>query len=121
MGAKSWEVEIPGFIPPSVNRLLTTHWSKASRIKKKAANQVVFACMCAGVPMAKGKRRVGFTATVTNLSHAPDPDNLYKCLLDALKRAGAIVDDHSSYCELGQARVEKGKVRGTKIYLEDVE
>ncbi len=116
----TWRVEIPGWLPPSVNTLLTRHWAAAGKLKKRAYRVVSVACLVAQVPKAKGKRRVSIVATMGPRGRLRDADGLWKVILDALKACGAIVDDGPRWVELGQIWVERAKERSTCITLEDI-
>lgn len=116
---KGWRVEIPGYLPPTINVLMRGHWAKRARAKKLATNRIAMECKLAGVPVADRKRRVALTLVVTNRSHAPDPDAPYKAVLDGLKRAGALVDDSQEWCEPMTPRIVRGPARLTVIDLED--
>jgi len=108
--------------PPSVNRLLAAHWATAARIKRAVKDQVAVARLTATepIPDATGKRRVKIAVTVAGRSGMPDPDNVLKCLMDALKANRLIVDDSARWCEVGAVDVGRGKARRTVIILEDI-
>lgn len=118
--ATRWEIAIAGWVPPSLNRLVYRHWAAARRIKKAAMEVVILHCHVAGVPRATGRRRVSVAVTVKQKSHAIDPDNALKVLLDALVRAGVLVDDSARWCELGPVTVAVG-AKGTRLTVEDLE
>jgi len=119
-GPGPWEIVIERWTPPSVNELLHVHWAKANRIKKGAAELIAYACREAGVPRATGKRRVSMVIYYPRMDHAIDPDNAWKAVNDALKHAGAIVDDRAEFLELGPCVPLKGRKR-TVIRLERVD
>jgi Holliday junction resolvase RusA-like endonuclease len=116
----AWTVEIPGWTPPSLNRLLYKHWSLTRRLKRKAMDTVHLACRVAEVPPATGKRRVSITVTTPNRAHFMDVDNIPKTVLDGLRQAGAILDDKAEFCALGLVQALKGREKGTVIILEDL-
>lgn len=119
-GATSWTIEIPGWTPPSLNSLLYKHWSVARRTKRAAMDVVAGSCLEAGVTRAIRRRRVSIAVTVKQRSHMLDGDNVPKSVLDAMKHAGAIVDDSAEWCELAPVEVRVGDRRGTVIFLEEL-
>ncbi len=117
---KTWTIEIPGWIPPSVNRLIGQHWGKATRHKRVAYAAIDAMAFRAGVPLAQGRRRVSVTVTVNGRGRLPDGDNMLKCLLDGLVKCGALRDDGPAWMQLGEVTVQRGETRGTVITLEDI-
>ncbi len=119
----SWHLTLEAWTPPSCNRLWKAgHWSVGHRLKRDAAAVVAVALLLAAppVPRATGRRRVGVAVTVSGRSGLPDPDNLWKVLLDALVAHGLVVDDSSAWCELGGVTVGRAAARRTVITLEDI-
>jgi hypothetical protein len=49
-----------------------------------------------------------------------DPDAYFKSVLDALVRAGLLIDDNRQGAELGDVTFARGLARRTEIVLEDV-
>jgi hypothetical protein len=119
---RAWSIEIPGFVPPSVNRLLGLHWGKRGRVKRGVADTIALASYASGdpVPDAVRKRRVSVSVTVSGRGGLIDPDNALKCLLDALKANRLLVDDSAKWCEIGEVTVERGPETRTRIILEDI-
>lgn len=115
---RSYRVDIPDFLPVSVNALLALHWSKRSRLKSADAAVVAAMCNHHGVPKATGKRRVSVTFRQSRGRFA-DEDNRKKSLLDSLVACGRLVDDSPAWCEQGGVATERGPNR-TVIVLEDV-
>lgn len=112
---------IEDWTPPSVNMLLKVHWSKAAGIKKEVKRRIWIAAI--GSPclmVATGKRRVGIAVTVAGRGGMPDPDNILKCLMDALTANRLIMDDSAAYVEIGKVTVERGQFKRTVISLEDI-
>lgn len=114
-----WRLVIPDWNPPSVNRLLSAHWARRGRLKTAVADLIWMAARESGITRATGRRRVSVEVIVTNLSHAPDPDNVWKALNDGLKRNGILVDDKAEYCVLGPAIPVKGDRKATIITIEE--
>lgn len=113
-----WEVVIPGWCPPSLNRLLRRHWSVVSRAKREAEGKVAGACAAAGVHRAMGRRRVSLSVFRADGKHA-DGDNLWKSILDGLVKVGALVDDGPRWLEAGPYLAAPGETR-TVIAIEDL-
>lgn len=112
-------ISIPNFVPVSVNRVIRKHWAARRQRLREDADLIAGYAMIARAPKAKGKRRVSVAVMVTNLTHAPDPDNILKSALDALVKCGQLIDDSAQWCEIGKITVGVGK-RETVITLEDV-
>jgi len=110
---------IPDFIPQNLNRLLRTHWAKRNRAIRADADLVAVLAMQAGIPKARGKRRLSLAVT-TNTNVAPDADNLLKAMLDALVKARLLIDDSPRWVELAGISVSRADRRETRITLEDV-
>jgi len=114
-----WVVEMPGYNPPSVNRLIGQHWGKLVRHKRLAYDALAIAVYRAGVPRARGKRRLSVTVTQAGRGRLMDASNVLKVLEDGLVRCGALRDDGPAFLELGKIEVRRGEQRGTCIELED--
>lgn len=114
-----WIVEIPGWVPPSINRYHHGHWAERSRVKKRAGRTVSEACFLAGVPRATTRRRLSIRLTLPRGRKAPDEDNIGKALRDGLTACGAIVDDAPEWIETGTYATETGELK-TTLTLEDV-
>jgi hypothetical protein len=113
-------IEVPNWLPTPLNRLLGCHWGTRSRLKRADADLVAVYAMRAGVPRATSRRRVTLRLTLGPRQRAPDPDALWKSLLDGLVRAGLLVDDNYQGVELGEVIFERGPEQSTRIVLEDL-
>lgn len=115
-------VTIPDWLPPRLNQVRGRHWRAEYRAKKQAAEIVGAYAQQASVPRAKGRRRISLTITLGKGHRQPDRDAYDKVLLDALKRAGLILDDSDRGLE-GRMEVEfsRGPTNRTEIFLEDIE
>ncbi len=112
---------IPQYLPPSLGRMLSAHWTTKYKLKEECAELISYYASKQEIPKSEGgKRRVSIALTLSGRSKAMDPDNCYKAILDALKRARLIYDDGPNHCELGLVTQEKGKERTTVITLEDL-
>lgn len=112
-------IEVPGWRPATVNELTkrSRHWGAAARLKRRDRRVVAWHAALAGTPRATARRRVSLS--IRQPRGRPDPDGLWKSVLDALVAAGLLVDDSARYCEMGPAAVAPGPL-GTTIELEDL-
>jgi Holliday junction resolvase RusA-like endonuclease len=118
-----WLLLVDDWTPPSVNKLWKApHWSVGHRLKRIAADTIAVALLRASrpIPKATARRRVGIAVRVAGRGGMPDPDNVLKVTLDALKANGMIVDDSARWCEVGTVTVARGPDRFTMISLEDI-
>jgi hypothetical protein len=115
-----WTLAVDGWLPPSLNVLLRMHWARRAKLKSGVYLLVWVLGREAGIPPATGKRRVSLRLTVVNRSHAMDPDNALKVLMDACVQAKFLVDDRAEFCELGRVEIVKGARKRTEIVLEDL-
>lgn len=121
-------LEIRDWMPCSENEFTrhTLHWSKRNKLKADDRDAVHCATYLYqfdhGSIQAKGKRRVSleYVFPKSHRGRRPDPTNLEKSLLDAMKHAGLIVDDDYAHCEMGEVKYSSGPKRMTRITLEDV-
>lgn len=110
---------IPNWKPASVNDLLSMHWAKAARLKLHDAQTVGIHKVYAGIPDAKGKRRVTWTVTVTR-GRSPDPSNLLKSFEDALVQSHVLVDDATKWAEVLPPVIQRGTSVQTVVVVEDI-
>lgn len=118
-----WVVWIPNWQPTPVNNWDGCHWAVRARAKANDRQIVGMYCRAAGVPRAARKRRVRIEARypVNKRGRMPDPDNLLKSSLDALKHAGAIVDDSQNWCEWERPVVSRCEQPGTLFVMEELD
>lgn len=108
--------------PTSVNRLMNVHWALRNKMKIEDAETVKLTGLSKDIKPAKGKRIVRVTIILSNRQkRTPDDDNLRKSLLDALVKAGYLVDDSPKWCEVLPFTFLRGPQKATIIELEDVE
>lgn len=119
---REWKIEIPLWRPATVNDLIKrgNHWSRAARLKNANLDMIVCYSVIANVPRATGKRRVGLEI-IQPRGRFPDPDNVWKSLLDALVRLVLLVDDSAKWCELAPPIFKRGPMLRTVITLTEME
>ena len=117
----SYRIAIPGWHPPTLNVLMRGERRERIRLGKQCRSMVAAYCSIAGVPEAKGRRRVTLELTLGPRQRWCDVDAHWKALLDALVDAGMIRDDSPRWCEtrlsLDGSRAAE---RATLIVLEEV-
>lgn len=113
-------MEIPGWQPTPLNKLIGGHWGTAARRKKHDREIIGRACMIYDVPQAHGKRRVGIHVVLPPKQRAVDPDSLFKSLLDALVASGALVDDNRQNVAFTQPTFSRGDALCSYVTVEDV-
>lgn len=118
----AYAIVIPDWLPTTKNV-----WQRANRharrkLMKAATEMVWYHARLAGVPPAACRRRVtlAFRAPGGRGAKNGDPDARLSCCLDAMVRAGLLVDDSDRWCVLMPREGERGPTR-TLIHLEDLE
>ena len=114
------EITLNGHVT-RLNTLFGLHWAKRNRVKHDDMEWIAIECCNQGVTRAATKKRVSIVVTCGPKGRMPDPDAFLKVILDGLVRCGALVDDSSKWCEIGDLFVVRGTVRSTTITLEDVQ
>jgi hypothetical protein len=123
-GALIYTITIDNWLPPTINRLMRMHFARRGKLLSEAATFVACYARLAEppVPPAWCRRRVTLTLSAPG-GDGPkvgDPDARLKVALDALVRAGMLVDDSDEWCELMPRVRLRGEVR-TVITLEDLQ
>ncbi len=116
--AGRWTLTIEGWHPTPLNKLLTSHWAKAGRMKKADAATIEHELK--SVPVATMPRRVSLRIILEPRQRACDPDAYWKSLLDAMVAAGKLVDDNRQWCETTPVEFERGKAKATILTIEDI-
>jgi hypothetical protein len=111
---------IPDWQPHRLNQLLSCHWATRGRLKRQDREMIGTYALLAGIPKAKGKRRVSLLITLGPRQRGADPDAYWKSLLDALVHAGLLVHDSPKWCDLAPVRFQRGRRRQTAIRIEDL-
>lgn len=113
---------IPNWLPPRLNQVRGRHWYAEAKLKKEAIAFIVFYARLCGVPPARGRRRVSLRIVLGPRRRQPDRDAYDKMLLDALCRAGLLLDD-SDRGLVGRVDIQfrRGPNCETTITIEEAE
>lgn len=104
--------------PATINKLLSVHWSTASKIKKE--DYAIIALHGRHIPKATGKRRVTMTIQLGKGQRSCDVDAYFKSALDGLVKCGLLVDDNRQGVELMPVQFTRAGNKATEILLEDM-
>lgn len=112
---------VPNWTPPRLNQVRGRHWSIEHRAKKQTAELLRLYAIYANIPPANCKRSAAIIVTLSSRQKQPDRDAYDKILLDALVRAGLLMDDSDRGLH-GRLSVEfhAGGGKQTLIILEDI-
>jgi hypothetical protein len=121
MTVRHYEFTVPRWHPQPLNKLLGCHWGTRAKLKRADADMIAIYAMQAGVPRATGRRRVVLRLTLGPGQQAADPDAYWKSLLDALARAGLLVDDNRQGVELGGVVFDRGVEQAMTVILENLD
>jgi hypothetical protein len=105
--------------PSPLNKLLK-HWRTAQRLKTVDRNMVNGYCRLNRFRPAVGPREVNLCIVLGPKQRACDPDAYWKSTLDALVKAGMLIDDNRQYCRINPVTFERGPQRETRIELIDI-
>lgn len=111
---------IAGWQPTRLNVLIHSHWRAAQKLKDFDTSVIMVEARSQRIPKAEGRRRVSLLITLAPRQRAGDVDAFWKSTLDALKRAGLIIDDNRQWCELAPVEFARGGAKATTITLEDL-
>lgn len=117
--ATTWTLAIPGWMPTPLNKIVTSHYGKAHRMKNKDKEIIGLAAMVYGVPVADRKRKVSLLIVLSKGQRAPDPDALWKSLNDALVHCGSLRQDSHLWVELGPVEYARGERLCTFVTIEE--
>jgi hypothetical protein len=120
MSCPRYEVEIPDWLPATVNQLLR---GVRQRIRLKQSDRSIMGgyLLRARLPPPSGPRRVSLRLTLGPRDRERDVDSSWKSVLDALVQAGALRGDDVHSCQLGAVEIGRGGRRSTVIVLEDLD
>lgn len=113
-----WTLDIPGWHPTPLNKLLG-HRMKASRLKAHDREIVGKAVLAYAVPAADEKRSVEMTLIYAAGERAVDPDASWKSLFDALVAAGALKNDSSAWVTYREPIILRGPIKRTIITIQE--
>jgi len=113
-----WTVRIDGWMPVPLNKLMNSHWGKASRLKKM--DRETIGLFFREIPPATRKRRISMLIVLSPKMRAPDPDSFEKSLRDALVQCGVLRNDSHLWVEGQPVEFARGKSLVTFITLEDI-
>jgi hypothetical protein len=141
----AWRVLIPGWQPTKLNRLMTSHWRAADRLKQKDCEMIAFCCKLAGVPKigltlgdkqalrlqrlpteasrltSARKRSIQLHVVLAGRGRNPDSADCWqKSCLDGLVNAGYLTDDGDRWCQWIPPIVERGREKSTTIIITDL-
>lgn len=114
-------LEIPGWMPATLNKVMRGHWSNGHKCKLQDRGIIAAACLGYGLKgPCEYRRRVDLLIVLPRGQRAPDPDAFWKSLLDALVFHGLLRNDSSAWCEPGRVRFARGEDLRTFITLVDI-
>jgi hypothetical protein len=119
-GAERFALRIERWHPTRLNALLG-HPMHRARLKKADAQLIAYACRDDDVTRATVPREVRVAIVLGPRQRAGDPDAYWKSLLDALVRAGAVVDDSRRWVRLLPVQFDRAEAPATILQLNDVE
>lgn len=113
-------IEIPDYLPPTINQLMRGRIKARIRLGKSARNMIAVYAILAKVTPAEGKRRVTLRLGLGPRRRGADVDAYWKALLDGLKDCRAIRDDSRHWCELAPVEYREANEDSTTIVIEDI-
>jgi Holliday junction resolvase RusA-like endonuclease len=116
-------IVIPNWQPARLNQFADKSWHVRSRLKAADKNMVAHYARQADVAPPEGRRKVSLVVVLRKGQRAPDTDAYWKSLLDALVKAGVLIDDNRNGCLTGDVEFQRSRDDGceTTIIVEDVE
>ena len=114
-----WTMEIPGWHPVELNKLIG-HRMKTASLKKHDCKIVCDAVVAYGIPRATVKRKLDLTLIYTAGDRTRDKDAYWKSLLDALVHSGALFNDSRHWVDYDKPRYARGDVKTTFITLQEM-
>jgi len=96
-----------GWRPPLTNEYIRLHWAQKKRVRLHTSNMLHAYMIAHKVPKAEGKRRLQLTLVLGKGRKKGDPDNHWKCLLDAAQDASLLINDSDIGVELLPVRFER--------------
>lgn len=118
MPGREYRLVVPNWTPPRLNQAIGCHWRKLNRLKCETIGLLTVYAREQSVPAATCRRSVRLIVTLGPGQKTPDEDAYDKMLLDALTRAGLLIDDGKRGLK-GRMAVEfkRGPQKQTEIVL----
>lgn len=115
------DVEIP-WIPPTLNKMLRSHWSKRSKVTEKAGMYLLLAGLRRQDAPAVRRLRVTIQMYRKNPTDRDGAQGACKPIFDAIRRFGYVKDDSERYMEQNVLPVLiDRKYPRTRIKIEKIE
>jgi len=114
-----WTMEIPGWHPCALNKLVHSHHHRASSFKAKDREIVARACLVYAIPAAEARRSVEIHLVFAKGARACDPDAYWKSLLDALVHARALKNDSMDWVVCRPPAYSRGERQTSFITLQE--
>lgn len=111
---------IPGWTPTLLNAFLGRHWGVGHAKKKIDAELIGTYAVAQALTKASGKRRVSLELHGWKRGRLPDPDAVWKSLLDGLVACRLLIDDSPNWCEIVSPVYIRDAIWQTTITLEDL-
>ena len=113
----TWTIRLPYSTPPiSLNSRM--HWATANRIKSEVAYHVTIGVRRARIPACGAIHvQLGY---VPRDKRTRDPDNLmllHKICVDAIRRAGVVLDDSPEYVTWSPPRIDPPDRNDPHLYV----
>jgi len=122
MEVRALDIRVKG-LPPSPNAIGRSHWTIQAKNKKEWGEKIEWLAKVIKPPRPYLRASVHFSICVGD-KRRHDPDNLLasvcKPSMDALVRAGVLVDDSIDNIELSFDFTREGE-RGFNIYVEEIQ
>lgn len=110
-------IQIP-FSPPSMNEWKNWHWGKQGKYKDELSDAISKLAICFGLPQFERATIQFIHHFKTNRLRDPQDNYAPKFLMDALVRAGILVDDNGELVTVpvAELKVDKEKPR-SEIFI----
>lgn len=114
-----WTMDIPGWTPTPLNKLLGSHWAKAGRLKDHDKEIIGRAVKAYGIPTAEERRSVSMLIIHPPGKRFCDKDSQWKSTLDALVHHGAIKNDSHAWVSCEPVEFARGEKLRTIITIQE--
>jgi Holliday junction resolvase RusA-like endonuclease len=113
-------ITIPDWMPTPLNKLLSAHWAKRSKMKNADYKVIDHYVRLARIPIKSVKKRVQITLCYPKGERMLDPDACLKSLLDGLVKAYALWNDSPKFCEIMPVESVRGEKKSTTIRITEI-